>query len=177
MKRTLTAIATAALLAGAASAQVVPTPDVETLDYALSGFVESECELATSNGTSRNVIMTAENAQGITALTFSCNSPYTLTVSSLNGGMEHQQSGGTLLIPYQLRTGGAIPTGGTTSYVFYTSDQLSSPQVLDSTTDWLSLASNEGTRQINLDVMFTDDTYAVAGNYSDVLTITLTPNL
>lgn len=177
MKRLIPAIAVAAMLAGAAHAQQALTPDTQSLDYTLNGFVDSTCELSTSNGTTRNIDMTRGSpAQGITTLSFSCNSPYTLTAESEFGGFRHDESGGTLNVPYRLRTGGSIGDAST-SFRFFTSDVLTSPQTLDSTSNWLSLLSNAGTRSMNLDVLFDDDTFAVAGNYQDVITITLTPNL
>lgn len=173
MKRTLTAIAAVtALLAGTATAQTL-TPDSETLTYNLNGFVQSSCELTPNGNQNKNVVMTAPNAQGIGQITFSCNSPYEVTVVSANGGMQHGQS--PLLIPYQLRHGGSIGTEPTNYGPYYDSSALTGTgQTLDESDDWLSIASNRGQRQINLDVLFDDDTYAVAGNYTDTLTVTLT---
>lgn len=174
MKRTLTAItAVAALIAGSATAQTL-TADSETLTYNLNGFVQSECSLTPNGTVNKNVVMTAVNAQGVGQITFSCNSPYKVTVQSTNGGMKHAQSGGSLLIPYQLRHGGSIGGEAVDYGPYYLSGDLTTEQLLDESTDWLSIASNQGYRNINLDVQFDDDTYAVAGNYSDTLTVTLT---
>lgn len=172
MKRTFTAIAAAAaLFAGTATAQTL-VADSETLTYNLNGFVQSQCELTPNGNQSKNVVMTAPNAQGIGQIVFSCNSPYEVTVQSTNGGMQHAQS--TLLIPYQLRHGGSIGSEPTNYGPYYDSSDLTTAKVLDESDDWQSIASNRGQRQINLDVLFDDDTYAVAGNYSDTLTVTLT---
>ncbi len=174
MKRTLTAIAAAtALLAGTGSAQTL-VADQEVLTYNLGGFVQSECNLTPNGTVNKNVIMTAENAQGVGQINFSCNSPYQVAISSANGGMKHQQS--PLVIPYQLRHAGKLNSEASVNYGPYVgSDTLAAPGlVVEESLDWLSIASNAGYRQINIDVLFDDDTYAVAGNYSDALTVTLT---
>lgn len=173
MKRTLTAIAAAtALLAGTASAQLVA--DQETLTYNLNGFVQSECNLTPNGTVAKNVVMTAVNAQGVGQINFSCNSPYQVSIESANGGMQHVQS--PLLIPYQLRHAGKLNSEASVNYGPYvdSSTLVGSPLVVEESLDWLSIASNAGYRQINIDVLFNDDTYAVAGNYSDSLTVTLT---
>lgn len=171
MKRTLTAIAAmAAVFAGTASAQNVLVGDTETLNYNLTGFVQSECTMTPNGNVNRNIVMDAVNAQGVGAVEFSCNSPYTLSVKSANGGMQHQQS--SLLIPYQLRTGSLLENQGT--LVIDSADLAQGDgEEVETSTDWLSIIANRGKRQINLDVGFTDDTFRVAGNYSDTLTVTL----
>lgn len=175
MKKALTAITAAAvLMAGAASAQSL-VADSETLTYTLNGFVQSECQMTPNGSLTKNIVMTQEPAQNVGIITFSCNSPYTVTAQSANGGMQHAQS--SLLIPYQLRHGGSIGGAPIDYGPYYDSSVLTGAgQLLDESTDWLSIASNEGYRVINLDVLFDEDTYAVAGNYSDELTITLAAN-
>lgn len=171
MKRTLTAIAAAAALtAGSASAL-----DSESLVINLSGEVDSVCELSPDGTTSYSVDMLDTNNQGALGILYSCNSPYTVSLQSLNGGMKHGESGGTVNIEYDIDA-----AGFDTGFVFGASqtnsaDMQASPVVIVTNTDWQNIFFNGGVRAGSLELSFEDLTeYAVAGTYSDELTITLT---
>ena len=98
MKRTLTAIAAAvALTAGSASAL-----DSESLEITLGGEVESNCELVPEGSASYDVDMLDTGNQGSLTILYSCNSPYTVSLESLNGGMYHNESTGGVNIDYDV---------------------------------------------------------------------------
>jgi hypothetical protein len=169
MKRTLTAIAAVAVLAGTAAAQ-----DSESLVINLSGEVESNCELIPEGSASYNVDMLDTGDQGFLAIAYSCNSPYTVTLQSANGGMEHVESSGAVNIDYDVDTRFWIfPTGTYNSL----SDLSGAGATIVTDNDWENILTNGGTRNGNLDLSFDSlAEYAVAGTYEDTLTITLAAN-
>ncbi|KCZ66192.1 hypothetical protein L53_02405 [Hyphomonas sp. L-53-1-40] len=169
MKRTLTAIAAVAVLAGTAAAQ-----DSESLVINLSGEVESNCELIPEGSASYNVDMLDSGDQGFLAIAYSCNSPYTVTLQSANGGMEHQESSGAVNIDYDVDTRFWIfPTGSYNSQA----DLSGAGATIVTDNDWQNILTNGGSRNGNLDLSFDSVAeYAVAGTYEDTLTITLAAN-
>tara|TARA_R110000796_G_scaffold221657_2_gene337813 strand:- start:3914 stop:4495 length:582 start_codon:yes stop_codon:yes gene_type:complete len=170
MKRTLTAIAAAvALTAGSASAL-----DSESLVINLTGEVESNCELIPEGSASYNVDMLDDGDQGFLAVAYSCNSPYTVTLQSANGGMEHVESFGAVNIDYDVDTRWWIfPTGTYNSQT----DLSGAGTVIVTDNDWENILTNGGSRNGNLDLSFDSlAEYAVAGTYEDTLTITLAAN-
>ena len=168
MKRTLTAIAAAAALtAGSASAL-----DSETLDITLSGEVDSNCELIPEGTASYDVDMLETGNQGSLTILYSCNSPYTVSLESLNGGMYHNQSSGGVNIDYDVEASFlGIGIGATSTN---SASMAGTPVTIVTNNDWQNILFNGGTRTGNLDLSFDSPTeYAVAGTYSDVLTIIL----
>lgn len=176
MKRTLTAIAAVALMAGIANAI---TPDTDSLEYQLNGTIDSVCVLA-PNGTSVvNVDMTNFGNQGLAAVAYSCNSPYTLTISSLNGGLEHQESGGAITIEYDVETFGFLNDDiGNGPQSFNSVAIASTPATVAQDLSWTNILLNGGIQTGNLDLVFPAPAQSnVAGTYSDTLTLTLTADL
>ncbi|MEP0316871.1 MAG: hypothetical protein ABJL57_15855 [Hyphomonas sp.] len=168
MKRTLTAIAAAvALTAGSASAL-----DSETLDINLSGEVDSNCELIPEGTASYAVDMLETGNQGSLTILYSCNSPYTVSLESANGGMYHNESTGGVNIDYDVEASWlGLGIGATTTN---SASMAGTPVTIVTNNDWQNILFNGGTRTGNLDLSFDSPTeYAVAGTYSDVLTIIL----
>jgi len=169
MKRTLTAIAAAvALTAGSASAL-----DSESLEITLGGEVESNCELVPEGSASYDVDMLDTGNQGSLTILYSCNSPYTVSLESLNGGMYHNESTGGVNIDYDVEASW-LGLGIFSPTVTNSADMQGTPVTIVTNNDWVNILLNGGTRTGNLDLSFDSPSeYAVAGTYSDVLTITL----
>lgn len=167
---------TAALAAQPAFAQV--TPDEESLQINLSGTVDSNCELVPEGSLNYEVDMLDINNQGGLVVGYSCNSPYTVSLESLNGGMEHAESGGSVNIPYGIETIGFDPNGVSATNTSST-DMFGTPVPIAVVTSWQNILANLGVRYGELDLNFGTNPaeYAVAGTYSDELTITLAANL
>ena len=177
MKRTLTAFAAVALIAGAAHAQLAP--DSESLEYQLNGTIDSVCVLA-PNGTSVvNVDMDNFGNQGLAAVAYSCNSPYTLTISSANGGLQHQESGGGITIEYDVETFGFFNDDvGNGIQSFNSAAIQGTPAVVAQDLSWTNILLNGGTQLGNLDLIAPSLANTnVAGTYEDTLTLTLTADL
>ncbi len=157
----------AALFAVPAAAQ-----DSESFEIALSGSVASVCDITPEGTGSYNVDMLDTNNQGFLIVAFSCNSPYIVTLESANGGMEHQESGGSVLIDYDVEaTFGGF--GTVNSAVM-----AGSPQTIVTETNWANILTNGGVRSGNMDLQFGSlAEYAVAGTYEDTLTIAVTAQL
>lgn len=158
-----TASAMAALFAAPAFAG-----DFESYVINLEGSVTSNCELVPEGSTTANVNMLETGNQGFLVVAYSCNSPYEVTLSSLNGGMEHQESGGAVNIDYDIEaTFGGFATVNSVA-------AQGTPQPIATNTDWTNILLNGGARTGNLDLSFDSlAEYAVAGTYNDTLTITL----
>lgn len=162
----------AKLSAVAAGAMLFAAPamagDSESYVIALEGSVDSNCELTPEGSTTSTVDMLDTGNQNFLVVAFSCNSPYEVTLSSANGGMEHQESGGTVNIDYDIEA-----TFGGFSTVNSVAAQAA-PVVIASESDWANILLNGGVRSGNLDLSFDSlAEYAVAGTYNDTLTITL----
>lgn len=157
------AIIPASLLAAPAMAQ-----DSESYVINLNGSVDSNCELAPEGSGNFNVDMLETGNQGFLAVAFSCNSPYTVTLQSENGGMRHVESGGAVNIDYDIESSfGGFPTTNS-------ANMQAAPVVLVTDNDWVNIFLNGGIRSGNLDLSFDSlAEYAVAGTYEDKLTITL----
>ena len=160
-----------------AAAAVVPfammaTPalagDSESYVLNLEGSVPSNCELTPEGSATAAVDMLELGNQGFLVVSFSCNSPYELTLSSANGGMSHAESGGAVVIDYDVEsTFGGFPTTNSAA-------MQASPVAIVTETSWANIAVNGGVRSGNLDLSFDSlSEYAVAGTYSDTLTLTL----
>ncbi len=150
--------------------------DSESYVIGLSGSVESNCELIPEGSGTFDVDMLNTGDQGSLTILYSCNSPYTVSLESANGGMEHQESGGAVNIDYDVEAsflGLGIFSPTTTNSV----DMQGSPVVIVTNNDWQNILTNAGTRTGNLDLSFDSlNEYAVAGTYEDSLTITLAAN-
>lgn len=170
MKFAAIAAMPAALVASPAAAQ-----DSESYTLALSGSVASNCELVPEGSGTYNVDMLETGNQGVLTIVYSCNSPYTVSLQSLNGGMRHAESGGAVNIDYDVEAsflGLGIGATSTNS-----ASMQASPVVIVTDNDWSNILTNAGTRTGNLDLSFDSlSEYAVAGTYSDELTITLAAN-
>lgn len=171
MKRTLTALATVAIMAAGAHAQ-----DSESLVINLSGEVASNCELIPEGTANYNVDMADTGNQGSLTILYSCNSPYTVSLQSTNGGMRHAESSGAVNIDYDVEASffglGIFSPTSTNS-----ADMQGSPVVIVTNNDWENILTNGGTRTGNLDLSFDSlSEYQVAGTYSDELTVTLAAN-
>ncbi|MBY8332626.1 hypothetical protein NCF85_15835 (plasmid) [Qipengyuania citrea] len=165
-------VATPFLFASAAHAQSV-TPDAEEYAIALSGSVDSNCELLPEGNGSYDVNMLETGNQGFLAIAYSCNSPYTVSLQSLNGGMQHTQS--SVLIDYDVEAAGFLGIFNQTST--NSASMKTAPVVIVTNNDWENIATNGGVRTGNLDLSFDSlNEYAVAGNYEDTLTIRLAAN-
>ena len=169
----LTKLAIAAAVPAAIFAAPAFAQDSESYVVNLAGSVESECELTPEGSTNFNVDMLEFGNQGLLALAYSCNSPYTISLQSLNGGMLNTTSGGAVNIPYAIE---AISTDGP---VNIQSSAITSPVVVISGGDWLNIFANGGGALGTMDLIFAGilDEYAVAGDYEDTLTITLAADL
>jgi|Laugrespbdmm15dd_1035085.scaffolds.fasta_scaffold28098_1 type 1 fimbria pilin len=156
----------------AISASIIGTPvmaqDSETYVLNLNGSVASNCELVPEGSGNFNVDMLETGNQGFLAVAFSCNSPYTVTLQSQNGGMRHVESGGAVNIDYDIEaTFAGFPTTNS-------ANMQASPVVLVTDNDWVNILLNGGVRSGNLDLSFDNlAEYAVAGTYEDKLTIKL----
>jgi hypothetical protein len=167
----LISAATIAIAAVApASAQVAK--DSEQYKLALSGSVASNCELLPEGSGSYTVDMGDTGNQGVLTIAYSCNSPYTVSLQSLNGGMRHAESNGSVNVRYDVEASFlGTGLGGTSTS---STAMKNAPVVIVTDNDWTNILLNGGTRTGNLDLQFNGLTnYEVAGTYSDELTITL----
>lgn len=170
----LAAVAGAALaVSSPASAQV--TPDSESFVLSLNGSVQSNCELVPEGSGTYNVNMAETGNQGALVIAYSCNSPYTVSLSSLNGGMRHAESNGAVNIDYDVEAQGFFGTNQTSTN---SATMHGTPVVIVTNNNWQNILTNAGLRTGNLDLSFDSVAeYQVAGTYSDQLTITLAANL
>ena len=178
MKKILFASAAAAVAFAAqpAMAQITPAPD-EELVINLAGTVPSVCDLTPEGSTNYTVDMLDGSNQGNLVIAYSCNSPYTVSLESLHGGMRHDESSGAVNIPYQIESIGFDP-GGINADVTQSTAMNGTPVVIANVTSWQNILANLGVRYGELDLNFPNPAeYNVAGTYEDELTITLSANL
>ena len=170
LKLAVAASVPALMIASPASAQ-----DSESYVLGLSGSVASNCELIPEGSGTFNVDMLETGNQGSLTILYSCNSPYTISLSSLNGGMRHSESGGAVNIDYDVEAsflGLGIGATSTNS-----ANMHGTPVTIVNNNNWQNILTNGGTRTGNLDLSFDSiGEYAVAGTYDDELTITLAAN-
>jgi hypothetical protein len=167
-----------AFLAAAAAAAVIATPaaakDSESYKLALSGSVVSNCELVPEGSGTANVNMLDQGNQLALVIAYSCNSPYTMSLASKNGGMRHAESNGSVNIDYDVEAQGIFGSNQTSTNSVA---MKNAPVVIVTNSDWQNILTNGGLRTGNLDLSFDSlNEYAVAGTYSDELTITLAAN-
>lgn len=150
--------------------------DSESYTIALSGSVDSNCELVPEGNGSFDVDMLETGNQGVLTILYSCNSPYTVSLESANGGMRHSESGGAVVIDYDVEASFlGLGIGATTTN---SAAMAGTPVAIVTNNDWQNILLNGGTRTGNLDLSFDSlAEYAVAGTYEDELTITLEANL
>lgn len=174
MKYVLLSAVAAVAMTGAAYAQ-----DSESLTYELNGTIDSNCELTPEGTISVDVDMEDFGNQGLAAVAYSCNSPYTLTIESLNGGMEHQESGGAVVIEYDVETFGFFNDDvGNGPNSFNSAAIQGAPATVAQDLSWTNILLNGGVQIGNLDLIFPGlAESAVAGTYEDELTLTLTADL
>lgn len=165
------AVGSIALAASPAMAQ-----DSESYAIALSGSVPSNCELVPDGNGTYSVDMLETGNQGVFTILYSCNSPYTVSLKSQNGGMRHVESGGAVNIDYDVEASFlGLGIGATTTN---SASMQAAPVVIVTNNDWTNILLNGGTRTGKLDLSFDSlAEYAVAGTYQDTLTITLKANL
>lgn len=173
--KTFATIVAAAAVPALFAASPVMAQDSESFTLALSGSVDSNCELIPEGSGSFAVDMLDTGNQGALTIVYSCNSPYTVSLQSLNGGMRHAESGGSVVIDYDVEAsflGLGIGATSTNSAAMQ-----ASPVVIVTDNDWSNILTNGGTRTGNLDLSFDSlSEYAVAGTYEDELTIELAAN-
>jgi type 1 fimbria pilin len=160
-----------ALVAALFTAAPAAAQDSESYAINLGGSVASNCELTPEGSTNATVNMLNTGNQLLQVIAFSCNSPYTVSLKSLNGGMKHAQSGGSVNIDYNVEaTFGGFSTVNS-------ANMQATPVVIVTDNDWTNIALNGGVRTGNIDLDFDGlGEYAVAGDYADTLTITLAAN-
>ena len=172
---TFAKIAAAATIPALFAAAPVAAQDAESFTLALSGSVDSNCELVPEGSGSYAVDMLETGNQGALTILYSCNSPYTVSLQSLNGGMRHSESGGAVVIDYDVEASFlGIGLGATSTN---SASMQANPVVIVTDNDWANILVNGGTRTGNLDLSFDSlSEYAVAGTYEDELTIELAAN-
>ena len=174
MKKILLAAAAGAIALASQPAFAQVTPDEESFTLNLAGEVDSNCELVPEGSGNYNVNMLNTGNQGVLVVAYSCNSPYTVSLTSLNGGMEHAESGGAVVIDYDVEATGFAPGTQTSTN---SADMFGTPVTIVTNSNWQNILLNGGLRTGNLDLSFDNlAEYAVAGTYSDELTITLAAN-
>lgn len=167
------AAASALMISAPASAQVAA--DSESFVLSLNGTVDSNCELIPEGSGTYNVNMLETGNQGVLAIAYSCNSPYTVSLSSLNGGMRHAESNGLVKIDYDVEAQNFFGGNQTSTN---SATMQGTPVVIVTNSNWQNIATNGGLRTGNFDLSFDSvGEYAVAGTYADQLTITLAANL
>jgi hypothetical protein len=173
----LAAVAAAPALMIATPASAV-TPDSESYAIALSGTIDSNCELIPEGSGAFNVNMTDFGNQGSLVIAYSCNSPYTVSLESLNGGMRHVESSGAINIAYDVETIGFELGNGVSATSTNSAAMAGSAVDIVTVSDWTNIFLNGGVRTGNMDLNFPGvaDAY-VAGTYEDTLTITLAADL
>ncbi len=174
--KTLFKLSVTAAFLFSSSAAFSVTPDSEQLEISLNGSVESTCVLIPEGSVSYAVDMADIGTQGFAAIAYSCNSPYTLTIESANGGMKHQESSGAVNIDYDLFTFGFF--GADNGPKNFTASAIQTAAVLDQETSWQNILVNGGATIGTMDLQFANlSEYQVAGTYKDTLTLILAANL
>jgi spore coat protein U-like protein len=157
----------ALLLAGSAFA--APQNDSEQITVSASVDVDAICELqyAGNYGPITGTLTPGMTYNaGPVSFNYGCNAPYTLSLSALNGQLQHSADN-SIGIGYVLRF------NGTDLGINPSSRDVN----LDTVTDYASLIGNTktGTGALELAVPGTND--VVAGTYEETVTVTLASNL
>lgn len=173
--KVLTKLAAAAAVPALVLAAPASAQDSEQFVLNLSGSVTSQCELVPEGSGNYNVDMLEFGDQDLGFIGYSCNSPYTVSLESANGGMFHLNSGGTILIPYAVEA----VSSNSGPITVESGDMHGTPVDIVTVTDWANLLANGGVASGDLDLNFFGilDEYAVAGDYEDALTIVLQAQL
>ncbi len=176
-----TAVAAAALLSGSAFAQN------NQLSYDLSAQVSSVCGVYNSTGTSievdfgdlANTETTATVEQAAGTASYACNSPngFTRTISSTNGGYlfrDGTSGGSENQITYEMRHSGTNGVAlGWTQLTSAVNADLNGNSFLSGVTGNVDFRVY-GVRATNAAADGASYTTVFAGDYSDVVTITVT---
>lgn len=173
--KVLTKLAVAAAVPALVFAVPASAQDSEQFVLNLAGSVASQCELLPEGSGNYNVNMLEFGDQDLGFIGYSCNSPYTVSIESANGGMYNLNSGGAVVIPY------AVEASSTNSppVTVESGDMHGTPVDIVTETNWANLLANGGIATGDLDLNFFGilDEYAVAGDYEDALTIVLQAQL
>lgn len=183
-KTALTSVIAAVIFAGSAAAQSTPAGQ---LSYNLSAEVGSVCGAYNSTGTEidvdfgelSNTATTSTVEQAAGSASYACNSPngFTRTFASTNGGYLFRSGtggGNENQIAYEMQHGGGngLSMDWTQLTASETSD-LSGSAFLTGQTGAVSFRVY-GVRATNAGANGASHTAVFAGDYSDVVTITLT---
>ena len=162
-----------AMAATPAMAQV--SKDSDSLTINLEGEVQSVCAMTPDGPINATVDMTETGDQGNIVVAYSCNSPYELRLSSLNGGMRHFESGGQFTVPYAIETVGFELQNGFVATDINSGAIHNTPTAIAAVSDWANIVANAGVRTGELDLNFAGqlDKLGAAGTYQDTLTVTL----
>jgi hypothetical protein len=171
--KVLTKLAIATAVPALVFAVPASAQDSEQFVLSLAGSVTSQCELLPEGSGNYNVNMLEFGDQGLGVIAYSCNSPYTVSLESANGGMYN--SAASLTIPYAVE---AVSTNNGAITV-ESGDMHGTPVDIVTETNWANIFVNGGIAGGDLDLNFAGilDQYAVAGDYEDTLTIVLAAQL
>jgi hypothetical protein len=170
-------IATKLLLAAvpamlaASPAMATVTADSDSLEINLNGEVQSVCFLTPDGPVTKTLNMAnGLTPQQLVGIAYSCNSPYTVTLKSQNGGLKHNSA--PFKVAYDVIIAG---TGGLQSR---SAQSLTGGVAIAQDTDWTNIALNGGAQALTFDLNFNGLTdYQVAGTYSDKLTVSIKADL
>lgn len=168
----------AKLMIAAIPAMMVAAPSFaltaasDNVDIVLNGEVPSICFLTPDSAVNKNVDMAnGLTSQNLVTINYSCNSPYTVTLKSANGGMKHHSN--TFTVKYDVKVLG-IPTGGS----YHAANLAGAGQSIDSSNNWTNIGLNGDIKNLRLDLEFNGlNDYLVAGNYTDTLTVGIKADL
>lgn len=155
----------------ATPAMATVTADSDSLEINLNGEVASNCELTPDGPVNKTLDMNnGLTPQQLVGIAYSCNSPYTVTLKSQNGGLKHNS--GQFKVAYDVIIAGL---GGIQSKSAQT---LQGGVAIAQDTDWTNIALNAGAKALTFDINFNGlHDYQVAGTYSDKLTVSIKADL
>lgn len=154
----------------ASPAMAAVTADSDSVEINLNGEVASVCFLTPDGPVTKTLNMTNVTAQQLVGILYSCNSPYTVTLTSQNGGLKHNSA--PFKVAYDVRIAG---TGG---FQTRSAQSLTGGVAIAQDTDWTNIALNGGGQALTFDLNFNGLTdYQVAGTYSDKLTVSIKADL
>lgn len=165
------------LMLAAIPAMLAATPamasvsaDSKSLDIHLNGEVASKCELGATGSSTRTLDMSKKTAQELVIIGYSCNSPYTVTLTSLNGGMKHNSANFKVAYDVIILGLGSVQTKSAAS--------LQGGFAIDTSNNWTNIILNGDAKSLSFDLNFNGLTdYQVAGSYNDKLTVAITADL
>lgn len=193
MKLMMVGVAALMLLPATAMAQVA-TSDSEAATLTLTGAIPVECSLGLGDTSTSSASRTVNLNQGrltnqaMPSLYYGCNAPYTLTVSSANGGMRNQNAPDgsyQYTARYGLNfngtpTGAANGAAGLDQYELGQTRTTPFPIVTQGWSNIASLVNQISVLNVEVDLGAggaTDGTNYLAGSYEDVLTFEISASL